>query len=162
MKQLILFRHAKAVPADEADDDFDRPLADRGREDAPRVAAALVEAGAAPEVVLVSDSLRTRETWELARPSFPKTEVRFLRSLYHCSAETLMHEAERAGFDRVMLVGHNPGMHDLASRLAHRNNALETKLRNKFPTSAAAVFARKNEDASWKLQAFVTPKDALD
>jgi phosphohistidine phosphatase SixA len=73
-----------------------------------------------------------------------------------------MHEAERAGFDRVMLVGHNPGMHDLASRLAHRNNALETKLRNKFPTSAAAVFARKNEDASWKLQAFVTPKDALD
>jgi len=162
MKQLILFRHAKAVPADQADDDFDRPLADRGREDTPRVAAALVEAGAAPDIVLVSDSRRTRETWELARPSFPTADVRFLRSLYHGAAETLMREAERAGAERVMLVGHNPGLHDLASRLAHRNNALETKLRNKFPTAAAAVFARKNDDSSWKLEAFVTPKDATD
>jgi phosphohistidine phosphatase len=162
MKQLILFRHAKAVPADEADDDFGRPLADRGREDAPRVAASLVDAGAAPEVVLVSDSRRTRETWELARPSFPKADVRFLRSLYHCTAETLMGEAARAGVDRIMLIGHNPGLHELASRLAHRNNARESRLRNKFPTAAAAVFSRKGEDASWKLQAFVTPKDAVD
>lgn len=162
MKQLILLRHAKAVPADQADDDFDRPLAERGREDAPRMAAALVDAGAAPDIVLVSDARRTRETWELARPSFSKADVRFLKSLYLCPAEILMREAERAGLDRVMLVGHNPGLHDLASRLAHRNNALETKLRNKFPTAAAAVFSRKNEDASWKLLAFVTPKDAVD
>jgi phosphohistidine phosphatase len=162
MKQLILFRHAKAVPADEADDDFDRPLADRGREDTPRVAAALVEAGAAPDVVLVSDSRRTRETWEFAKPAFPKADVRFLKSLYHCPAETLMLEAERSGRERVMLIGHNPGMHDLASRLAHRNNALEIKLRNKFPTAAAAFFSRKDETTSWKLQAFITPKDATD
>lgn len=159
MKQLILLRHAKAVPGDEVDDDFDRQLAEEGREAAPRVAKALVEAGAAPDIVLVSDSRRTRETWELARPSFPKADVRFLKSLYLCPAETLMAEAQRAGLERIMLVGHNPGMHELASRLAHRANALETKLRAKFPTAAGAIFTRKNEDASWKLQAFVTPKD---
>jgi len=162
MKQLVLLRHAKAVPGNEADDDFDRKLAERGREDAPRVAAALVEAGAAPDVVLVSEARRTRETWELARPSFPKADVRFLRSLYLCAAEVLMAEAESAGVDRVMLVGHNPGLHELASRFAHRSNALETRLRTKFPTAAGAIFARKGEDSSWKLRAFVTPKDAID
>jgi phosphohistidine phosphatase len=162
MKELILLRHAKAVPAKEAEEDFDRQLAERGREDAPRVAAALVEAGAAPEIVLVSDARRARETWELARPSFPKADVKFLKSLYLCAAEALMAEAERAGVERVMLVGHNPGLHELASRLAHRSNALETKLRTKFPTAAGAIFVRKSKDASWKLQAFVTPKDAID
>lgn len=159
MKQLVLLRHAKAIPADEADDDSERQLAAEGREAAPRVAQALVEAGATPDIVLVSDARRTRETWELAQPLFPKVDVRYLKSLYLCSAETIMAEVERAKAERVMVVGHNPGMHELASRLAHRSNALETRLRAKFPTAAGAIFTRKNEDASWKLQAFVTPKD---
>jgi phosphohistidine phosphatase len=159
MRQLILLRHAKAVPSAEGLDDFVRALADAGRIDAPRVARALAEAGAAPEIVLVSDAARTRETWDLARPSFPKAKVRFLPSLYLCSGETLMAEAERAGAQAVMLVGHNPGMHELASRLAHRNNSTEQKLRAKFPPASGAIFARKSDDASWKLAAFVTPKD---
>jgi phosphohistidine phosphatase len=160
MRQLILLRHAKAVPADEADDDFGRALAAEGREAAPRVAAALAKAGAAPEVVLVSDSKRTRETWELAKPSFPDTQAKFLKALYLCPAERLMHEAERAGAQSVMVVGHNPGLHDLASRLAYRNDEMDIRLRAKLPPGAGAIFARKDEKSSWKLQAFVTPKDA--
>lgn len=159
MRQLILFRHAKAVPQDEADDDFDRALTAEGREAAPRVAAALVKAGAAPEVALVSDSKRTQETWELAKPAFPATQERFLHRLYHGAAETLMHEAERAKAASVMLVGHNPGLHDLASRLAYRNDELDMRLRAKFPPGAAAIFARKDDMSSWRLQVFVTPKD---
>lgn len=159
MLQLTLLRHAKAEPADAYDDDAVRPLADIGRQDAPRVARALLEAGAAPEIALVSDARRTRETWDLIRPSFPKADVRFLRSLYLCPAETLLAEADRAGVERVMLVGHNPGLHELASRLAVRKNALESKLRAKLPTAGAALFSRKNEEASWRLMAFVTPKD---
>lgn len=161
MLQIILMRHAKAESPEETDD-FDRALAPRGREDAPQVAAALAAEGVAPDIALVSDSKRTRETWELIASSFPKTRVKYLHSLYHCSAEMLMAAAELADAKSVMLVGHNPGMHELASRLAHRNNQLESKLRAKFPTAAAAVFARKDKDSAWKLQAFVTPKMISD
>lgn len=161
MLQLTLMRHAKAVP-DEGDD-FARALADIGREDAPRVARALADAGADPQVVLVSDAKRTQETWALAKAFFPEAQVRLLRSLYLCPAETLMAEADkvaagRNGAQRVMIVAHNPGLHELASRLAVRKNALESKLRAKLPTAGAAIFERKDVDSSWKLQAFITPK----
>jgi phosphohistidine phosphatase len=160
MRQLILLRHAKAVPQDEAEEDFDRALAAEGREAAPRVAAALARAGAAPDIVLVSDAARTRETWELVKRSFPSATKRFLKSLYLCPAETLMTEAERTKADSVMLVGHNPGLHDLASRLAYRNDEMDIRLRAKFPPGAGAIFGRKDEMSSWRLQGFVTPKDA--
>jgi phosphohistidine phosphatase len=157
MRQLVLIRHAKAVAA--AADDFDRALAAEGREAASRVAAALAAAGAAPEIALVSDARRTRETWELAKPSFGAAEEKFLHSLYDAPAETLMQAAERAGANAVMVVGHNPGLHDLASRLAHRNDELDVRLRSKFPPGSGAIFTRKDKNSSWKLQAFVTPKD---
>jgi phosphohistidine phosphatase len=158
MLQLILLRHAKAAPADEADDDHARALAPEGREAAPRMAAALAAAGAAPDVALVSDAKRTRETWELAAPSFTTAKVRFLRSLYLCPAETIMLEAEKAGATSVILVGHNPGMHELASRLAYRNTELDQKLRAKFPPAAGAIFERKDAKSSWRLHAYFTPK----
>ena len=162
MRQLILMRHAKAVATSGADDDFERALAPRGREDAPVVAAALAAEGATPEIAIVSDAKRTRETWELVSRSFPNAKVKFLHALYLCDAETLMAEAEKAGAESVMLVGHNPGMHELASRLAHRSNPQEQKLRSKFPTAAGALFTRKDPDSSWKLQAYVTPKTISD
>ncbi|HVY88684.1 MAG TPA: histidine phosphatase family protein [Hyphomonadaceae bacterium] len=162
MRQLVLMRHAKAVPPDEADDDFERALADQGREAAPRVAKALAEAGADPQVVLVSDAKRTRETWELVKPALGKVEVQFLRTLYLCPAETLMEAAEKANAERVMLVAHNPGMHELATRLAFRNNELDARVRAKFPTAAAALFERKGPDSSWKLKAYLTPKGVDD
>ncbi|MDZ4761243.1 MAG: histidine phosphatase family protein [Alphaproteobacteria bacterium] len=159
MLQLTLLRHAKADPDDGKIDDFDRALADIGRTDVPRTARALVEGGASPNIVLVSEARRTRETWELARPFFPKADICWLRSLYLCPAETLLAEAVRSGGERVMLVGHNPGLHELASRLAHRNTKLDMRLRAGFPTAAGAIFDRKNEEASWKLRAYVTPRD---
>lgn len=162
MLQLTLLRHAKAVPGDEGVDDFARKLADRGRTDAPVTAAALAAEGANPLVVLVSDAARTRETWDLARPHFPRVEVRFLPQLYLCPAEILMAEAEKAQAERVMLVGHNPGLHELASRLASRKNELESRLRAKFPTAAGAIFERKSVESSWKLQTYVTPKTLSD
>lgn len=159
MRQLILLRHAKAVPAEDEMDDFTRALAAAGRNDAPLVGRALAEAGGTPKIVLVSDARRTRETWDLVQPFFSKVEVRFLRSLYLCAAETLLAEAAQTGAANVMLVAHNPGLHDLASRLAQRASELDLKLRAKFPTAAGAIFARKSDDAAWKLAAYVTPKD---
>lgn len=162
MRQLVLLRHAKALADSETGEDIDRPLAPRGREDAPVVGKALAEAGADPIIVLVSDARRTRETWELVSPSFPKAEVRFRSDLYLCPAETIEEEADLAGAERVMVVAHNPGMHELAARWAHRNNELETRVRAKFPTCAGAIYEKKDDSSSWKLQGFVTPKMISD
>lgn len=162
MRQLILLRHAKAAAESETGEDFDRPLAKRGREDAPVIGEALAGAGAEPELALVSSARRTRETWGLVESWFPDARVEFLDRLYLAEAEALLRAAEESGAERVIVVAHNPGLHELASRLAHRNNPLETSVRTKFPTAAGAIFARADASASWRLQAFVTPKTISD
>jgi phosphohistidine phosphatase len=162
MRQLILLRHAKAVPGSDTGEDFDRALAQRGRDDAPVVARALAEAGATPQIVLVSAALRTRQTWELVAPSFPAATARIVERLYNAPADLILREAESAGAENVMIVAHNPGLHELASRLAHRMNAMESRVRAKFPTSAVAFFTRKDDQGSWKLRDYITPKDAVE
>ena len=67
MRRLILFRHAKAEPRAAGEDDFDRPLAERGREDAALVGQALARQGFAPDAALISPARRTAETWIYAR-----------------------------------------------------------------------------------------------
>ena len=162
MRQLILLRHAKATPGSDTGEDFDRPLAQRGRDDAPVVGRALAEAGAAPQIVLVSAARRTRETWELVAPSFQMATVQFVEKLYLAPGDVILREAEEAGVANVMVIAHNPGLHELASRLAHRMNAMESRVRAKFPTAAAAFFTLKDDEASWKLRDYITPKDATD
>ena len=162
MRQLVLLRHAKAAANSDTGEDFDRPLAARGREDAPGIGEALAGAGAEPEIVLVSSAKRTRETWALVASWFPDVTVEFLDTLYLADTDTLMRAAEATGARNVMLVAHNPGLHELASRLAHRNNALESAVRAKFPTAAGAVFGRADEASAWRLQAYITPKTISD
>ena len=162
MRQLVLLRHAKAATNSDTGEDFDRPLAARGQEDAPVVGKALLQAGADPLLVLVSAAKRTRETWALVAPHFPKAKVEFREELYLADSEVLMRAAEEAGAERVMVIAHNPGLHELASRLAPRMNALESKLRSKYPTAAAAIFERKDVTSSLRLKDFITPKNATD
>lgn len=162
MRQLILLRHAKASANSETGADIDRPLARRGRIDAPEIGQALASAGAEPDVALVSSARRTRETWELVADWFPDTQVEFLDRLYLADTDRLMRAAEDSGAASVMIVAHNPGLHELASRLAHRNNTLEASVRAKFPTAAGAIFSRTDENSAWRLQAFVTPKTLSD
>lgn len=162
MLQLTLLRHAKAATDSDTGEDFDRPLASRGRSDAPVVGKAVAEAGADPQVVLVSAAKRTRETWALVAPFFPKAEARFVDGLYLAAADIILREAEEAGAERVMVVAHNPGLHELAARLAHRMIDKESKVRAKYPTAACAIFERKDAASSLKLKDFITPKNATD
>lgn len=162
MRQLVLLRHAKAAANSDTGEDFDRALAARGREDAPTIGEALAGAGAEPEIVLVSSAKRTRETWGLIASWFPDVTVEYRDDLYLAEADKLMRAAEDTGAERVMVVAHNPGLHELASRLAHRNNAMESAVRAKFPTAAGAVFGRADASAAWRLQAYVTPKTISD
>jgi phosphohistidine phosphatase SixA len=88
--------------------------------------------------------------------------VRYVDKLYLAPGDLIMREAEESGVANVMVIAHNPGLHELASRLAHRLNAMESRVRAKFPTAAAAFFTRKDDHSSWKLQDYITPKDATD
>lgn len=162
MRQLILLRHAKAAADSETGEDFDRALAPRGREDAPVVARALLDAGANPQLALVSAARRTRETWELVSGVLTGVEVRFLDELYDATAETLLHLVEQSSVARLMVVGHNPGLQELAIRLARRNTPLDAAVRAKYPTCAAALYTRKDDLGALKLQEFITPKTISD
>ncbi|MFI6417267.1 SixA phosphatase family protein [Streptomyces sp. NPDC050842] len=140
--RLLLVRHAKAVPKHAAED-FERALSDRGRADAPQTGRWLAESGFAPRLVLCSPARRTRQTWQLislALPDVPPTV--YDDRLYNEAPNTLAAVlAERgSGVSHVMLVGHNPGIHELATALCGTGptNLLD-RLREGLPTSGVVV-----------------------
>ena len=117
MDRLILFRHAKAVPESDAPEDRARVLSPRGRADAVEAAKALAIQSFIPNRAIVSTAARTSETWTLAMPYLGEPPVDYRDALYMADAEAIWDEAQRAKADTVIIVGHNPGLHDLAARL---------------------------------------------
>jgi phosphohistidine phosphatase len=145
MDRLILLRHGKAERDSASGADFDRKLAPRGVKDAAVMARSLAELGLAPALVLVSPAVRTRETWEAAAPAFPPAELRFERGLYNAEADNVRDVIESAGdvAGTVLVVGHNPGLQDLAIELLKEGSApreLVDQVARRFPTSVAIVF----------------------
>ena len=145
MDRLILWRHAKAEVDAASGDDFDRPLAPRGRREAQAMAQQLAALGFRPDVAVVSPSLRTRETWEALHEALPGGEVRFDRALYNAEAQAILRLAEHAGegHGTVVVVGHNPGLQELALDLLQQCNApaaFVARVQRAFPPAAAAVF----------------------
>jgi phosphohistidine phosphatase len=118
-RRLILLRHAKSDWPDVPD--RDRPLAKRGRRDAPRIGRWLHEHGYQPDVVVVSDAARTRQTWDLVAPELGGSPaVHFEPRAYAASAPTLLYLAQElpARYRTALLIGHNPGLSELATSLA--------------------------------------------
>jgi phosphohistidine phosphatase len=118
-RTLILLRHAKSDWPDVPD--HDRPLAKRGRKDAPVVGRWLHDHGYVPDTVVCSTARRTRQTWELVAPELDGSpSVHFEPRAYAASPLTLLYLArELPGRCRVaLLIGHNPGIEDLANSLA--------------------------------------------
>lgn len=127
-KELLLFRHAQAGAGSSTGRDFDRFLTDYGRSQPEPVGRALASAGFSPQLVLCSGSARTRETLALLQLSelCAHAEVQFSDALYECTTRQIL--MELAGVDepieRVLLVGHNPGLSDLATELTHKGVGL--------------------------------------
>lgn len=170
LRRLCLLRHAKSSWEDPTLADFDRPLAPRGQAAAPRIAAWMAENGFLPDVALCSAAARTRETWDLAAPRLGKdVPVRFLRSIYEAPWERLLGAVRDlpATARTAVLIGHNPGMEELAGRLAGGGSDRDalSRMSRKFPTAAVAVFDVAG--SGWadlapgmaRLAAFVRPKD---
>lgn len=147
MRTLILLRHAKAVRAHEADSDDERGLTGRGRRDAAAAGAAIASAGLKPTLALVSTAERTRETADFGLAGFG-LETRFEDALYHAAPESIWDAFSASDAECVVIVGHNPGLGDLVSKLvhqAHDGSTLAREFSGNFPTAAFAVFEIKGD-----------------
>jgi phosphohistidine phosphatase len=131
---LVLMRHAKSDYPEETPD-HERPLADRGRRDAPRMGAWLRDSGYLPDLVLCSTAERTRQTWDLVAAELPATPaVTYEPRLYGVSTFGMLMLVREVpeGAATAMLVGHNPATGELAAALADDQAT-------RFPTASIAV-----------------------
>lgn len=139
---LILMRHAKSDWSDESLSDHERPLNARGKRDAPRMANWLTKIEMVPDVVLSSDSQRTRDTCALMSEQWQQQPtVLFSESLYLAGPDEICRAVRSDAWDakRLMVIAHNPGMAYLVSGLA--DELID------MPTAAIAVF-QVDEDFS--------------
>ena len=149
-RRLLLLRHAKSAWPEMADSE--RPLNDRGRRDAPAMGRWLRDCEYIPDVVLCSTARRARDTWALLAGELDaEPAVRYEQRIYEATALSLLHLLREAGGDyrTVLLIGHNPGIAELAVGIAQLADGPATepldRAREKFPTGAVAVLQFKGE-----------------
>lgn len=164
MKRLILTRHAKSSWDDPMMTDHERVLNARGRAAAVDLGGWLASRGYVPGQVLVSDSVRTRETWERIAPHLPAAPEAELKSaLYHAGPDVMLAVLRHACADVVMIVGHNPGIGEFAQRIVARA-PLNPEFQ-RYPTGATLVadFAVESWDqVDWGLGSvddFIVPRE---
>lgn len=166
LHRLMLFRHAKSARPTGVEDQA-RPLTDRGREASARMGQYMAKTTLVPDLVIISPALRTEETWYLARPAFSseiarRTEAR----IYAAPANAILQVICKTppAVRTLLLVGHNPGLHELALTLAGSGTQSDlARLAEKFPTAALVVIDfdidgwRDVAAAAGKLERFETP-----
>jgi phosphohistidine phosphatase len=148
-RTVILLRHGKSSWADSTLADIDRPLAPRGERALKKLAKYIRRERIRPALVLCSSALRTRQTLEAVEPSLGKRcVVEIVPQLYAASEQELLERlhALPEPVSSVMLIGHNPGLQNLALVLASRGAYLP-QLEEKFPTGALATLVVYN--TSW-------------
>jgi phosphohistidine phosphatase len=159
VKRVWLLRHTKSSWADPRLSDHDRPLAPRGRKAAKRIARWTSDNDVRPELVLCSTALRARTTLDLILAGLGRPEVEIETGLYHASAADLLRRlrAVPESVADVLLIGHNPALHELTCVLAPPGPEA-------FPTGALAELQLAIE--SWpdvrpgcaQLPGFVVPR----
>ncbi|HSE38238.1 MAG TPA: histidine phosphatase family protein [Blastocatellia bacterium] len=159
MKTLLLLRHAKSDWDDSSLRDFDRPLAARGKRDAPRIGKALRKRGILPDLIISSPAARAKATIEaVTRAAKMNLEIRFDEVVYGASSPELI-SLIRGLPDKtscLLLVGHNPGFEDLVGRLSGTHELM--------PTAALACIEFQIDrwedvnDGDGKLLWLLTPK----
>ena len=172
MGRLMLLRHAKTENDAPSGRDQDRRLDNRGRADAAEIGGWIALHPPFPDSVLVSPAVRAHQTWEIAWESMKGAvrppRIEFLPELYGADPSQLLQTIRMASATdprRLMIVGHNPGMHELALTLAGSGDpAGRNALTDNLPTSGLAVFDFAVDD--WtdvafrrgKLVQFVSPR----
>ena len=163
--RLILTRHAKSSWDHPGLGDHERPLNKRGRDSAGAIGAWLKDNRYVPDLVLSSDSQRTRETWGLMEDALDSgAEVEWLGALYHAGAQTMLDVLQGAGSTRsVLMLGHNPGIGGFAEMIVRRP---PDHIRfHDYPTAATTVIdfnAADWREVDWGAGAvrdFVIPRE---
>ena len=167
MLTLMLLRHAKAVG--HKGEDFRRGLTEKGAADAARIGRRMADLDLLPDIAFVSAADRTRETFELfERASGRVIDARYEESLYNAT-DTEMRDVLLAVDPQIatlMLVGHNPGIMDVAALLARDGDRAEIdRLQSRFPPGALAVISFGTDDwrdarvAGGRLDLLLFPED---
>ena len=170
--RLLILRHAKSDWSGKSGD-HERPLSSRGRKAAPLIGSYMRAQGYEPALVLCSTAERARQTLELVLPALAtEPESRFERALYLAEWPRLLAEVHDAPAKAapLLLVGHNPGLEQLAIALSLQpqddtERARAQKLALKFPTAALAVLDfeisewREARAGTGRLVDFVRPRD---
>ncbi len=163
----MLLRHAKTERDAPSGRDRDRRLDARGREDTALAASWIVENEYQPGLAFVSTATRAQETWQLLAPHLEQTRVENMPELYNATTAVLLGAVHTAANDAqsLMIVAHNPGLHELALCLATEEQSSERDaLAGDLPTTGIAIldFAIDDwRDVSFRrgqLTAFITPK----
>jgi len=145
MKRLILVRHAKSSWKDHTLSDFDRPLNNRGKSDAPEMGNRLKKANVKPDLIISSPAKRAIKTARIiaSEIGYPEKEIKQDKSIYEGYPEEIMEVIQRVhdSIDSVMVFGHNPSFTMLANHLS--NQRVEN-----LPT--CAVFCLDFDIPSWK------------
>jgi phosphohistidine phosphatase len=172
MRRLMLLRHAKTETDAPSGRDQDRRLDPRGHRDATEIGAWIGAHPPFPDHVMVSPAVRAVQTWDLAwdamKEQAPKPQIELVPELYGADATQLLLNIRMASATdpkRLMLVGHNPGMHELALALIGSADAASREaVLDNLPTSGLVIFDFATDDWSdvafrrGKLMLFVSPK----
>jgi phosphohistidine phosphatase len=159
MKKVILMRHAKSDWADASQTDHQRGLNNRGKRDAPFMAQRIIDNGIIPDLMLVSDAQRTRDTWELIKDKFPNCKTIYSNDLYLASPQTITKHIKKTDnlIDTVLVLAHNPGITEAFYSLAN------VEIDN-VPTAGVGCISfmtddfKKIEECKTKLDYFTYPK----
>ena len=161
MLTLLLLRHAKAEAGRATLADQERSLAPRGQADAPRLGRFIAEHDLVPDLVVCSSARRTRETWALVDPEFGKAVTSHIEpGIYEATTARLLAVIRRtpATTRRLMVIGHNPGLEELARdlmRVDGANPEAARRLGEKYPTAGLAVLEFPHDQ--WSK---ITPRSA--
>ena len=167
MRRLLLFRHATAERGAPGTSDQARELTADGRADATAMGRYIARHAFKPDRVLVSPAVRTRETWTAMQSALGNIAADVDPAIYDATPEGMLAVVKNApaAAQAIMLIGHNPGLHQFAVQLTATGDIeVRERLRENFPTSGLAIFDFAIESwpalhpRSGRLERFVSPK----
>ena len=142
MKRLLVLRHGTAEDDSASGKDFDRPLAERGRQDAAEVGRAMRERGLHPDAIIASPAQRVVETLAALAEGYGPLEPVYDRRIYNALPGALLDVIRQTddGAQTLLLVGHNPGLHLLVVGLTHDSEGgPHAQIEASFPTATLAA-----------------------